>query len=108
MIRLVRPVLLSLFSRQTLRRYLSNPKAADLAALAALVAEGKLRPVVDSVYPLAETAAALRHVERGHPAGKVVICVAGNPTDEQAAASTPSLSTNRLRQRSVASTALNM
>ena len=108
LIRLVRPVLLSPFSRQTLRRYLSNPKAADLAVLAALVEEGKLRPVVDSVYPLAETAAALRHVEQGHPAGKVVISVSGNPADDQAAASTPSLSRNDLRQRPVASTALNV
>ena len=108
MIRLVRPVLLSPFSRQTLRRYLSSPKAADLAVLAAFVDDGKLRPVVDSVYPLAETAAALRHVERGHPAGKVVISVSGNLADDQAAASTPSRSMNDLRQRSVASTALNV
>ena len=97
--------MLSPFSRQTLRRYLSNPNAADLAALAALVDEGKLRPVVDSVYPLAETAAALRHVAQGRPAGKVVIAVSGTLANDQAAASTPSLSMNDRHQRSVPSTA---
>jgi NADPH:quinone reductase-like Zn-dependent oxidoreductase len=108
LIRLVQPILLSLFSRQTLRRYLSNPNADDLADLAALAREGKLRPVIDSAFPLAETAAALRHVEQGHPCGKVVIAVSGDPADDQAAASTPNLSRSDLRQRSVASTALNV
>ena len=108
LVRLIRPILLSPFSRQTLRRYVSNPNAADLAELAALAEEGKLRPVIDSAFPLADTAAALRHVEHGHPRGKVVISISGDAANDQAAASTPSLSRNDLRQRSVASTALNV
>ena len=76
LVRLIRPLVLSRFVRHTIRRYLSNPNAADLAALSALVDEGKLRPIVDSSYPLSDTPAALRHVEEGHPRGKVVITVA--------------------------------
>jgi NADPH:quinone reductase-like Zn-dependent oxidoreductase len=75
LIRLARPIVLSRFSRQNLRRYVTNPDAADLADLSALVEQGSLRPVIDREFPLAETAAALRHVADGHPAGKVVIGV---------------------------------
>jgi len=73
--RLVRPLLLSPFVRQKLRRFLSRPNHADLAVLKSLVENGKLRPVIDSTYPLGETPAALRHVEGGHARGKVVVAV---------------------------------
>jgi NADPH:quinone reductase-like Zn-dependent oxidoreductase len=76
LVRLVRPVLLSWFVRHNLRRYLSTPNRADLVFLRTLVEEGKLRPVIDASYPLAETAAALRHIETGRARGKVVIAVA--------------------------------
>jgi NADPH:quinone reductase-like Zn-dependent oxidoreductase len=89
LIRLVRPILLSPFSRQTLRRYVSNPDATDLAALSALVDAGELRPVIDATFPLSETVAALRHVADGHPAGKVVISVSRDTIDDRAVASTP-------------------
>lgn len=45
----------------------------DVAALKELIAAGKLKPVINRRYPLSEIVAALRHVEEGHPAGKVVI-----------------------------------
>jgi len=37
---------------------------------------GKLTPVLDRTYPLADTAEGLCHVEQGHARGKVVITVA--------------------------------
>lgn len=55
------------------RRYLSTPKQADLAELAALMEAGSLRPVIDRVYPLYETPAALHHIQTGHARVKVVI-----------------------------------
>ena len=76
LVKLLRPLVLSLFGPQTLRRFLSHPNAADLAVLADLVDQGKLRPVIDSTFPLPETVAALRRVEAGHARGKVVIAVA--------------------------------
>ena len=76
LVKLLRPLVLSLFGPQTLRRFLSHPNAADLAVLADLVDQGKLRPVIDRTFPLRETVAALRRVEAGHARGKVVIAVA--------------------------------
>ena len=34
---------------------------------------GKLRPIVDRTYPLAETAEGARHAEQGHARGKAVV-----------------------------------
>lgn len=47
----------------------------DLAELRALLAAGALRPIVDRVFPLGETADALRYAEAGHVRGKIVIDV---------------------------------
>ncbi|HEV7196769.1 MAG TPA: zinc-binding dehydrogenase, partial [Pedococcus sp.] len=41
----------------------------------ALVEAGALTPLVDRVYPLAETAAAVRHLVDGRATGKVVVAV---------------------------------
>lgn len=49
--------------------------AADVAELAALVAGGRLRPVIDRRFPLPEVAEALRHVDRGRARGKVIVTV---------------------------------
>ena len=73
--RLVWPLVLSPFTGHHLRRFLSNPKRADLEWLAERVAEGSLRPVIGATYPLAETASALRLIESGHSRGKVVVIV---------------------------------
>ena len=45
----------------------------DVAALAELLEAGKIRPVIDRRYPLAEVPDALRYVEDGHALGKVLI-----------------------------------
>jgi NADPH:quinone reductase-like Zn-dependent oxidoreductase len=41
-----------------------------------LLEAGKVVPVIDRSYPLAETAEAIRYLETGHARGKVVITVA--------------------------------
>jgi NADPH:quinone reductase-like Zn-dependent oxidoreductase len=61
--------------RQRLRPVPTNQNRDDLIALRRLVADGKLRPVIGRTYPLRETAAGLRHVERGHARGKLIITV---------------------------------
>ncbi len=73
LIRLFKPLIVSPFARQNLRRYLSVPKHEDLNVLKELVESGKLRPVIDKVYPVEETPAALAYIERGHTRGKVVV-----------------------------------
>ena len=50
-------------------------KAEDVATLTELVATGKVAPVIDRRYPLAEVVDALRYVDDGHARGKVVITV---------------------------------
>jgi NADPH2:quinone reductase len=61
----------------TLHGVLVRPSQRVLGALAAAVAEGWLRPVVDQVLDLAEAAVAHRRVESGRGQGKVVLRVAG-------------------------------
>jgi NADPH:quinone reductase-like Zn-dependent oxidoreductase len=75
LIRMVKPLVLSIFVRQRLRRYLSTPNHQDLEVLKGLIESGQVRPIVDRTYPLQETAAALRYIEGGHARGKVVVTV---------------------------------
>jgi NADPH:quinone reductase-like Zn-dependent oxidoreductase len=49
---------------------------AQLAQIAGLIDAGAIRPVVDRVFPFAQTAAALAYVETGRAKGKVVVTVA--------------------------------
>lgn len=48
----------------------------DLEQLGELLKEGKIAPVIDRCYPLAETVSAMRHVIDQHAQGKVIIKVA--------------------------------
>jgi NADPH:quinone reductase-like Zn-dependent oxidoreductase len=73
MLRLVKPLVLSPFVGQHLRRYLSVPNGADLEVLRQLVESGKLRPIVDRTLPLRDTAQGLAYIEAGHARGKVVV-----------------------------------
>ena len=50
-----------------------HPSGSDLAQLAALVEQDKLKVIVDKVYPFAEIADALAYVEGGRAKGKVVV-----------------------------------
>jgi NADPH:quinone reductase-like Zn-dependent oxidoreductase len=50
---------------------------ADLAFMKELIEAGKVKPVIDRCYPLAEIAEALRYYEAGHARGKVVLKVNG-------------------------------
>jgi NADPH:quinone reductase-like Zn-dependent oxidoreductase len=75
LVRLAKPLVLSPFTRQNLRRYVTAPKHQDLAVLKDLAESGKLVPVIGQTHPLADTSAALRHIEGGHARGKVVITI---------------------------------
>jgi NADPH:quinone reductase-like Zn-dependent oxidoreductase len=71
-----RPVgalLLSPFIQQDLSVMLARLSPDDLAALARLMEEGKVTPVIDRSYSLAETPEAIRYLETGRARGKVII-----------------------------------
>jgi NADPH:quinone reductase-like Zn-dependent oxidoreductase len=71
--RQMRAVLLSPFVRQTLRTFVASENHEDLQVLAESAETGKLAPVIDRTYPLADAAAAIQHVADGRARGKVVL-----------------------------------
>ena len=75
LVRVIRTAIASMFARQVARPSVKFQNQADLEALTALVEAGKVRPVIDSTYPLADAARAIAHVADGHPRGTVVISV---------------------------------
>jgi NADPH:quinone reductase-like Zn-dependent oxidoreductase len=50
---------------------------ADFQGACDLIAQGRVRPVVDSVFPLAEARAAHERMERGEHFGKIVLAIPG-------------------------------
>jgi NADPH:quinone reductase-like Zn-dependent oxidoreductase len=67
--------LVSMVVRQQARPFLSLPSQADLTAVRDLVVEGRVRPVIDRVVPLAGVPQAMAEVGARHTRGKVVIAV---------------------------------
>jgi NADPH:quinone reductase-like Zn-dependent oxidoreductase len=53
----------------------AGPTHEDLLAVTALIEAGKLTPVVDRTYPLADVAEGVRYVEQGHARAKAVVTV---------------------------------
>jgi len=64
---------------QTFGNLLMRPNQKDLMFLREQLEAGKLKPVIDRRYTLVEVPEAIRYVEEGHAAGKVVITISGSP-----------------------------
>ncbi|WP_455139323.1 NAD(P)-dependent alcohol dehydrogenase [Candidatus Hodarchaeum mangrovi] len=69
----------SIFHMMTNNKQFKTGTADESAAAMNLICEwiesGKIRPIIDSVYPLSQTAEAHRHYETGHSKGRVVISI---------------------------------
>lgn len=78
-VRLLKPLFLSPFSQQSYRRFVTMPNQRELEALASLVSNGTVTPVVGKTFKLADTAQALTYIASGHALGKTVIEVS-SPT----------------------------
>lgn len=63
--------------RQRVGNFLARIRQEDLEALAALAAEGSLRPVIDRRFALADAVDAVRYVGTGKARAKVVISIGG-------------------------------
>ena len=61
---ILRAPLLSLFVSQSMRALLPKERSEDLIALKELIEAGKLTPVIDRTYPLAEVPEAIKYLAR--------------------------------------------
>jgi len=73
--RQLRAMMLSPFVSQKLVTFVNKENHEDLIVLGELIESGKITPVIDRTYPLAEVPEAIRYLEEGHARGKVVISV---------------------------------
>jgi NADPH:quinone reductase-like Zn-dependent oxidoreductase len=71
----IKALLLTPFVSQRFEPLLAEFNPEDLRTLGQLMQSGKLTPVIDRQYPLAETPDAMRYVEAGHAHGKVLLNV---------------------------------
>ena len=65
--------LLNPFVGHRLKGLVSAVRGADLEVLREMLEAGKVTPLLDRTYPLADAVAAIDHVHKGHSAGKVVL-----------------------------------
>jgi len=71
--RVLRAAVLNPFVKQRLRGLVSAVRGADLEVLRETIEAGRLTPVLDRTYPLADAVAAIHYVREGHSAGKIVL-----------------------------------
>jgi len=73
--RQLRAMMLSAFVGQKLVTFINNENHKDLIVLKELIEAGKVKPVIDRTYPLADAPEAIRYLVDGRVRGKVVITV---------------------------------
>ena len=73
---MIKGQLLSRFARQRELMFMATIRPTDLSFIARLIEEGRLTPVIDRTYPLADAPEAIRHLETGHARGKVIVTIA--------------------------------
>ncbi len=64
--------------KQMIGQGMASTARENLLIIKELLETGKVVPVIDRRYPLSEVAEAIRYLEKGHAAGKVVITVEQN------------------------------
>ncbi len=72
---IIKAVALNAFVGQTLKSFTAEVTAQALKEVGDLIESGRVSPVIDRTYPLTDAAPAVRLVEEGSPAGKVVVLV---------------------------------
>ena len=70
LVRIAGALLISRFSDQRLRPFLSSVSMDDLLVLREMVEAGTLRPVIDRTFPYEQIPDAIRYVEAGRARGK--------------------------------------
>lgn len=72
---MIKAAVLNRFVGQTLKAFTAKETTETLDEITELIEAGRLTPVIDRNYPLAEAAQAVQLVEQGRPAGKVTITI---------------------------------
>lgn len=77
--RILKALALSPFVSQRLVPLVQSASGEDLEELTRMIESGRLRPVVDRVYPLGQASQALRYQADGHARGRTVITLSEQP-----------------------------
>lgn len=64
-----------LVGRRTTKFFIASLNRSDMETLGDLLAAGRIVPVIDRRFPLADAAEAFRYAGDGHPQGKIVITI---------------------------------
>jgi NADPH:quinone reductase-like Zn-dependent oxidoreductase len=70
---MLKALVISKFTKHNIPPFLAKRSKEDLDALTDLIEAGKLRPVIDRRYRMAQVAEAVTYLEAGHARGKVAI-----------------------------------
>ena len=70
---MLKTLVISKMSKQEIPAFIAKRSKSDLIALTDLIESGKVSPIIDRRYPMAEVAEAVNYLEAGHARGKVVI-----------------------------------
>ena len=78
---IIKAVALNPLVGQTLKSFMAKVTTQALQEVGDLIEPGHLTPVIDRTCPLTDAAAAVRLVEEGSPAGKVIVLVEPSPPE---------------------------
>lgn len=67
--------LAALGASQKISFFIAQFNRADLSTLRDMIEAGKIKPVVEKIYPLKDTAKAMYHLGTGHARGKIVLAI---------------------------------
>ena len=70
------------FVSQTLRWFVATANREDLVYLTELIEAGKVTPVIDRRYTLAEVPEAMAYLGEGHSRGKSIVTIVGGVVGE--------------------------
>ena len=73
--RQLRAMILSMFVGQKMVSFINKENHEDLIVLKDLIESGKVTPVIDRTYPLADVPQAIRRLQHGQARGKIVIAI---------------------------------
>jgi NADPH:quinone reductase-like Zn-dependent oxidoreductase len=73
----IKTAVVSMFDRRQLGPHIKFVNRKDHEVLKGLIEDGKVRPVIDTMYPLSRAAEAIGHLGEGHARGTVVMTVNG-------------------------------